>query len=319
MRLWPTSLGAKGALFFAAVVLLFFATPYSNLFFLLTSFLAVLGVAGGLGTIRNAQLLGATLVAVEPAAAGGTHEATLRMAVRKGRRAFAVRVFADVAGTRSLIAEVPFADDGTLVNARFEGLPRGVHRVTALRLRTRYPFGILTAERKVRADAEVVAYPAPTPAEQAPMHARAGAGQMPPSGDEESLAGLREWRSGDSLRNVHWKATARAGHPIVKELERLGGDGQDLVLDRRMTGDELEHALSMAARHVFDAAETRQALRLRSQDADLCLDQNRPQTAPLLRWLAQANALPADAPPPPSGSQRCKAITGRVQKEAARV
>ena len=319
MRLWPTSLGAKGALFFAAVALLLFATPYSNLFFLLTSFLAVLGGIGFIGAWRNIRALGATVVTVEPAAAGDAHAATIRITTKKPHRGFAVSVLADVADATISIAEVPLATDGMVLHAELEGLARGIHRVTALRLRSRYPFGILVAERKVVVDVEVIAYPKPAPADPAHSHDRDGDGMTPPNGDEESLAGLREWRSGDSLRHVHWKATARAGTPIVKELERLGGDGIDLVLDRRVSSDELEHALAATTRQVFDASESRRGLRLRSQDADMTLDADRPHAAPLLRWLAQANALPRDASPPPIGSLHARAVTGHSARRADHV
>lgn len=37
------------------------------------------------------------------------------------------------------------------------------------------------------------------------------------SGDSEEFRSLREWRSGDPLRRIDWKATARAGAPIARE------------------------------------------------------------------------------------------------------
>lgn len=60
---------------------------------------------------------------------------------------------------------------------------------------------------------------------------RAGAGR---SGQRESresgagveFAGLREYRPGDPLRNIDWKATARRGEPIVKQF----GEDQQLEL-----------------------------------------------------------------------------------------
>lgn len=37
------------------------------------------------------------------------------------------------------------------------------------------------------------------------------------SADSEEFRSLREWRSGDSFRRIDWRATARAGEPIIRE------------------------------------------------------------------------------------------------------
>jgi uncharacterized protein (DUF58 family) len=64
---------------------------------------------------------------------------------------------------------------------------------------------------------------------------------------------LREYRIGDPLRSVHWKATARHGRPIVKEevLERFGRLIILLDCGRSMTSidnqrSKLDHALASA-------------------------------------------------------------------------
>jgi uncharacterized protein (DUF58 family) len=38
------------------------------------------------------------------------------------------------------------------------------------------------------------------------------------SGYSEEFIGVREWRAGDPMRFVHWRSTARLGHPMVKEF-----------------------------------------------------------------------------------------------------
>jgi uncharacterized protein (DUF58 family) len=309
MRLSPTGLGAKGGLFFAAVVLLFFATPYSNLFFLLTSFLAILGALGVTGSWRNLRGASAELLAIEPAPAGSPHPMRVRITMPTGRRAFGVLVHADAAGKSICIAELPVVSDGETVTAALKGMPRGAHAIERLRIRSRHPFGVCMAEQVVTVRGEAIAYPTPALPEDPSQRGRGGDGNRPPGGDEESLAGLRDWRDGDSLRQIHWKATARRGSPIVKEYERHGGEGVDLVIDRRCDAAALERALSIATRLVLDAAKTKQALRLRSQDADLALDADRPEPAPLLRWLATASTLPHDAVAPPAASQRAQLLT----------
>jgi uncharacterized protein (DUF58 family) len=64
-----------------------------------------------------------------------------------------------------------------------------------------------------------------------------------PTGYE--LHGVREYVEGESLRNVHWRSTARRGRLMVKELEDAPSDEVAVLLD----GDELG-----AAGESFDAA-----------------------------------------------------------------
>jgi uncharacterized protein (DUF58 family) len=54
-----------------------------------------------------------------------------------------------------------------------------------------------------------------------------------PTGYE--LHGVREYVEGESLRNVHWRSTARRGRLMVKELEDAPSDEVAVLLD----GDEL--------------------------------------------------------------------------------
>lgn len=72
-------------------------------------------------------------------------------------------------------------------------------------------------------------------------------------GDGGEFMGLREYRAGDSLRKIHWKAWARTGQPIVKEFEETRFPRYGLVLDSSLkeTGpDMLEEAISLAASFV---------------------------------------------------------------------
>ena len=66
--------------------------------------------------------------------------------------------------------------------------------------------------------------------------------------------GLREYREGDSLRCIHWKAWARTGQPIVKEFEELCFPRYGIVLDTNLkeTGPQMfEEAISVAASFVW--------------------------------------------------------------------
>jgi len=299
MRLLPTALGAKGALFFGVVLLMLLATPYSNLFFLLTAFLAVLGGLGAAGAWRNLRGFTAVVVAADAAPAGDRHEVAVRIGARPGRTGFGIAVWLDVCGDRRLLDTALVATDGTVVRGSVAGLPRGVHAVAAVRLWSRHPLGICAARRRLPVAAtELVAYPNPTAGGAPRADASEPAATARRRTTEESVAALRDWRAGDALRDVHWRATARRGAPIVKERERDAGSGLEVVLDRRCDAGTLEGALSAAAGLVLDAQQRRLPLRLRSQGCELAHSVDRPAAAAMLRWLAAATALPADAPSP---------------------
>ena len=69
-------------------------------------------------------------------------------------------------------------------------------------------------------------------------------------GNSGEFVGLRDYRKGDSLRQIHWKSWARMGRPIVKELEDTHYPRYGLVLDTFAgTGEAalFEDAVSVAA------------------------------------------------------------------------
>ena len=81
-------------------------------------------------------------------------------------------------------------------------------------------------------------------------------------GDSEEIVGLREYRPGDPLQRIHWKSTARAGKPIVKEFQDEFFERHALVLDTsRASGEDavFEEAVAVAASFVY-TVDTRECL-----------------------------------------------------------
>jgi uncharacterized protein (DUF58 family) len=296
-----THLGYKGLLFLAAVSVVFLATPYSNLFFLLMGFLCVLAVLGPWWSMRNLAGISGELVSVQPAAAGQEHMVTLRVrGPARGRMQITCRL--GIGQQWHEVAVLPCLRGEQVVQGRLRGLPRGVHAITGLMLSTSYPLGVCEWLRKLPAAAEVVAHPAPV---GLPKHldARAAAAELaglaalPSAGT--AVIGLREYQSGDPLRAMHWKASARRGAWVVKETEAESQAALEVVLDRRAPERVLEHALSEATALVLRAAGGKEQLLLKSQGRHQGSGAGAEPVAATLRWLADTRALPATAPPPP--------------------
>jgi uncharacterized protein (DUF58 family) len=80
-------------------------------------------------------------------------------------------------------------------------------------------------------------------------------------GNSGEFTGLRDYRPGDPLRQIHWRSWARTGRPIVKELEDTCYPRHGLILDTLSTGRSdaaFEEAVSVAASFVaaLDSGES---------------------------------------------------------------
>lgn len=114
---------------------------------------------------------------------------------------------------------------------------RGVYRLPALELRSAWPFGFL--ERRVMvaaAHAEVRVVPnvfrisnLPLPALDNPV--MEGADSFMSRGAHSEFAGLREHRQGDSLKYIHWAASARMQQLVMREFHSYDTPSWLVVID----------------------------------------------------------------------------------------
>lgn len=297
----PTGLGVRTALFFLLLVAAFFAAPYANLFFLLLLFLSILGAADFLAARANLSGASGRVEEIQPmpAGAGGTAAAVV-VALRR-RWSVAVEVELEGAGG-TLRAALGLAKGESKLVLPVPPLPRGVYRVRAARISSTWPLGLWKARRSVPAPAEVVVYPAPL----ALATSRGAGGGV---GELYDMLGaahgflqpseLREYRPGDELRLVHWKASARRGTLVIKEWEGGTGSGHEVVLDLRADGEELEEGLSAVSALAHAAKEQKEVLTVHSQGLSATFGGSHRPWKELLRFLAAAAPLPPGGPPPP--------------------
>ncbi len=100
---------------------------------------------------------------------------------------------------------------------------RGRYRGTAFVLTTRFPFGLLHKRRRFQArerEPDFLVYPRPAEGLEAPPVLRQAEGELALArrGDGQELYRIRDAQPGDSARQVHWKASARAGALRVREF-----------------------------------------------------------------------------------------------------
>lgn len=139
---------------------------------------------------------------------------------------------------------------------------RGVYRLDGITISTGFPFGFFRREWDVDQTANLVVWPRsdrePAPelwGEERVVGRRLGSAR-PATGRGEFRA-LREYRSGDDRRDIHWKRTARVGTPIIREYEHGSGETVWICLDTShppgpAAEDAVERAASSAAYALSD-------------------------------------------------------------------
>ncbi len=301
-KLQLTALGVKATLFYLLIVVAFYASPYTNLFFLMLSFLAVVGLLGAWWTRSNLHGLTSDAIAIEPAPANAGHDVQFQLDPA-GRTRFHVALLLKVSGRWHTVETSGIVTESASGTGRLPGQPRGLHPIEAAVLESRFPFGMFRARVPVEPPPELVAYPIPLDLSQAPERlASELAGSQQFSLADLSPTGLREYRPGDPLRLIHWKASARKLELVVKEMDSDGQHGVEVVFDRRCNEQEFELALSTLSALALLATQNKKLLTIHSQGLSSTYGTGNSPLHDCLIWLAEVQPLQTGAAPPPPTS-----------------
>ena len=316
----PTKLGLRAAAFYGLLCFSFYAAPYLNLFFLLLVFLTVLGVLGLYWALVNLLGLKCTILEPQPFPAGAS--AVMHATVHGGRRKrhdlrFDLRI--GRARTPHTAGRVPCTAGTANVEGTYPPLHRGIHEITRAVVSSAYPFGLVRIREAVAAPTQLVVYP--TPADLSNYRDRhelmtALGEQGGHAALEMGPAGLREYKPGDELRQVHWKATARRRDLVVKEYEGDSQPGLEVSLDLRCSQEQLEASLSLIAGLALMAQDSKDLITLVTQDHRGTYGKGHRAMNELWTYLAEAQLLPGNAPPPPKASPAVMRLPGALEVAA---
>ncbi|MEO5573958.1 MAG: DUF58 domain-containing protein [Gammaproteobacteria bacterium] len=129
---------------------------------------------------------------------------------------------------------------------------RGFLPMERLTVSTRFPLGLFCAWSHLSFDARCLVYPTPRGNSELPISTPGNSGQPSPGQGNDDFAGHRNYRAGDSLARVNWKAAARGQGLLIKEF--TGVDGGNLWLDwQQFVGSDDETRLSQLCQRVLDA------------------------------------------------------------------
>jgi uncharacterized protein (DUF58 family) len=134
--------------------------------------------------------------------------------------------------------------ESRVVSYRLPNLPRGRYRAGPLRVRLTDPFHLVDVRRGFTATSDFVVrpimdvLPPVTPPLSHDLGDNSGSHSIGAHGADD--ASTREYRTGDPLRKIHWRSSARTGNLMVRQEERPWHGQATLILDLR----EAAHATS---------------------------------------------------------------------------
>ena len=155
-------------------------------------------------------------------------------------------------------------EDGVLTaRSRVTALRRGRHETGPIAVEVVDAFGLVRSSRTLVGTASLLALPAVVPLPTPPTSADGGVAATSNArrgvarGIEDQIP--REWRSGDGIRRIHWRATAHRGDLMVRQEEPHEDVGIAMVLDAvgaaYLDLDELDRAVELVASIAAAAAE----------------------------------------------------------------
>jgi len=134
------------------------------------------------------------------------------------------RVLARLSGLRQELVLDERLDPGKRIRLlwEFSPLKRGPEILSLEGLLSRYPFGFLKKSIRDSFEKEIIVWPPRIPYQFSGDKSgrRMLYGRHHRKGEGIDLLHLREYRSGDPIKRIHWKATARMGSLQVRETEQ---------------------------------------------------------------------------------------------------
>ncbi len=148
---------------------------------------------------------------------------------------------------------------------------RGRVPVERIKLSTSFPFGLFRAWTWLHLPLTVLAWPVPRGRREPPLEtATGGSTQSVHRAGDEEWAGLREFRDGDSPRQVAWAAYARGRGLLVKTYQSPAAHHR--YFDLASVPGELEQRLEQLAAWVVAAHARGERYGLRLDDAEVAPD-----------------------------------------------
>jgi uncharacterized protein (DUF58 family) len=162
---------------------------------------------------------------------------TNRSLLRTGTLMLEDQLPAGLAGRARFVIDQLAGRESRTVSYRMPGLPRGHYRSGPLRIRLTDPFHMVDMTRAFTVTNTFVVTPivevlaASEPPRSEDIGDNAGSHSVGTRGADD--ASTREYRTGDDLRKIHWRSSARMGTLMVRQEERPWQGQTSMLLDLR--------------------------------------------------------------------------------------
>lgn len=276
-----------GLLFFALLILLLIGSINyaNNLGFLLTFFLAAVGLLAMVHTWRNLAGLCLRCGRIEPVFSGQVACFPFFLDCGNQQSRPDIELYYSNLAMDACDAG---PNQGNRLELHLTMNRRGRFSLGRCLLRTRFPLSLFKAWSYLDPEANCLVYPKPLPWHatdyQNPTADRSdGRVRREPSGGE--FHGLREYRAGDPLRHIYWKALARGLDLMSREFESPVSD--DFWLDwHEAPGPDAESRLGQLCFAVLEAARSDLRFGLRLPEISIPPNAGDSHLASCLRSLA---------------------------------
>lgn len=261
-------LPTRAGLAFAALlfVMLIAGLNYGNSVALMITFLLTgFGLIAMHLTHRN--LLGVVARGVAPVDAFAGEHGLLLVTLQSAGKAGHFAIDAEVEGSERVSVNLREAGSAR-ADLSVPLQKRGPVAVKRIKLSTAFPFGLFRAWTYVHLHVSLLAWPVPRGRREPPPEISTGgaATAVHRAGDEE-WAGLRDFRSGDSPRQVAWAAYARGRGLLVKTYESPAAHHR--TFDLASVGGALEERLEQLSAWVVAAHARGERFGLRLGDVEI--------------------------------------------------
>jgi uncharacterized protein (DUF58 family) len=145
---------------------------------------------------------------------------------------------------------VPFVFGNSMATIPFtwDIARRGIYEMGPLYVESRFPFGLIRARRTLHERESIIVCPQLgklTPqwrrVIESDHHGLSGSFSRQGRSEGDYYA-MRQWRSGDSTRWIHWRTTARLGELMVRQYEQQRDRAVGIILDLSELTDEIRNA-----------------------------------------------------------------------------
>lgn len=256
--IFPT---ATGFAFGGFIVLLIVgaANYQSSLIFAVAFLLGSLFLVAILHTFRNLAGMSLELVSSRPAFVGEDVEFQVRITRPPGPGREGIQL--GWPGSIKQWADI-YESTARTVRLFVMAKERGWCDPGRLLVETYFPLGLLRAWTWIDLDAEALVYPRPIFGQMADLASVSGdEGSIALPHGSDDFSDIREYRPGDSVRHIVWRAYARSDVLAVKSFERLVDDRYWLDFDA-VSGD-VERRLSVLTGQALEAFKQNREFGLR--------------------------------------------------------